>query len=282
MTHKIKYTLRLLLLMLPGLPVTIHAQQPDSIAAITEFMQVCHSYKRLPLQLGVTITGSANLITAPQDTLSLQAAFYLDEHGSYVRMGETEQVVNDSLLLLVSHQAHQMLLYANHSSLAGQLQKYMGFNLGDSSLAGFAGRYAIAVGPRKEKNSCYNISSRALLTGTALPRESIQVLYDPVSKEPVEFVQCRRSLVAADSADYAGLSVMPEWKGRLVKASGNGWWLVKEAITVFAYTTIAHKKNTPLPVRIGDRVLATAPGVYTPVKQYEHFVLNQFPEEGAR
>jgi hypothetical protein len=273
--------LRLLSLLLSALPATMQAQQPDSLAASREFMQVCHSYKRLPLQLDVSISSSANLVTAAKDTLSLRAAFYMDEHGSYTRMGEMEQVANDSLLLLVSHGAHQMLLYANHSSLAHQLQSYMGLNLDDSSLAGFAGRYTVAAGPAKEKHHSYSCTSRALLAGTALPRETIQVLFDPGTQEPVEFAQRKRSLVAIDSADYAGFSVLPEWKGRLAKLA-NGWWAVKEVSTVYRYAAITHKKNLPLPVRITDRVLATAPGVYAPVKQYQQFVLNQFPEESTR
>ena len=281
MINEIKHMLRFLLLLLPGLPATVHAQQPDSIAAARGFMQVCHSYKRLPLQLAVSISSSANLVTSPQDTLSVDAAFYLDEHGSYTHMGELEQLANDSLLLLVNHRAHQMLLYSNHSSLAGQLQSYMGFNLADSSVAGFAERYTINAGPPKGNHHSYTVTSRALLAGTSLPRETMQVLYDPGSKEPVEFEQRRRSLVAIDSSEYIDFQDMPRWKGKLVKM-GNGWWVIKEVSTVFRYAAITHKKNLLLPVRITDRVLATAPGVYVPVKQYGKFVLNQFPEESTR
>ena len=296
MINKPPFRLRPLLLLLLCLPPGLYAQPADTLSMIREFIQVCQSYHQLPLQLRVIMTSSANIQTEPEDSAHLEAAFYVDAHDSYTRIGELEQIANDSLLLLVSHQAQQMMLYTHRQPVVAQLQSISGFYLKDSSLAGFARSYTIAAGLRKgpfgpsassgqarlRVTSSFNINSRALLPAIALSRESIQVLYDPDSHNPVEVVQTRRSLVPTDSVQYGRLLAEPAWTGKLVAVPDQGWWMVKETTTVFTYTAIAHKKNLPLPARVSDRVLATAPGVYAPVKQYEHFVMNPIPEESGR
>lgn len=258
------------------------AQTGDTLAAIRAFMQACQSYKQLPLQVAITMNCTANVFTTPGDSLHLEAAFYIDEHGSYTRMGEIEQVVNDSLMLLVSHQAHRMLLYTNNRSALSQMQSYMGFQLGDSSIAGLALRYTAAFAGQHGDSVRYELLSRSLLYGTSLPRESIKILYDAARRQPVEIVQLKRSLVPTDSSNYLHLQSMSGWAGKLLELPDRGWFVVKELTTSYRYGPVLHKKDSALPVRLPDRLAARSPGVYTPVKPYEDFILNQSTEQGMR
>src|SRR5437016_3249819 len=92
-----------LFLVMPG-----RAQEPDSLDAVRTFVQVCNTYKQLPLQMTLGIHNTTNLVTGAEDTVQARATFYLQQHGSYIRFGELEQVANDSLMLLVSDNLKQM------------------------------------------------------------------------------------------------------------------------------------------------------------------------------
>lgn len=262
-------------LLLPAVISSAYAQQGDTLDAMRAFVRACRQYQQLPLQASMKMACHSNVLTSPGDTMQVEAAFYLDRHGSYVRMGELEQLANDSLLLLVSHEAHRMMLYANSRSTAQQLQSYMGMQLADSSIAGLARKYLAEAGAREGNMIRYSLKSRAFLYGTSLPRESISIDYDIAAQRPMKIVQLKRSLVPTDSLNYIHLQTMPAWEGKLLELPDKGWFVIKELTTDYVYSNISHKENLPLPVRMADRIVATAAGAYAPVKDYDQFILNQ-------
>jgi len=251
------------------------AQQPDTLQAIKTFVKVCNAYKQLPLQMDVSMTNSTNFVTDREDTFHTQAKFYLQQEGSYVSFGELEQVVSDSLMLLVSNNLKRMMVYATNRSVASQLQQYLGFQLKDSSLYAIAARYTAVLVAADKGTAGIEVSSRALVPHTGLPKETIRIQYKEASSQPSNIVQLKRSLLPVDSVTWQSYVQKPEWAGKLVTGLHNNLFLVKEQVSVFGYENISHIADAKLPVRISDRIRQEEPGRYAPAKAYEDYRLTQ-------
>src|SRR5579872_713141 len=76
--------------------------QRDTLTEMRRFIRVCNVYKKLPITLDVLVERKANLPTGGSGNSQMAAVFCLHSDGSYVEMEGMEQLVNDSLLLLVN------------------------------------------------------------------------------------------------------------------------------------------------------------------------------------
>ena len=260
-------------LLLSGL---VGSAQRDTLAGMRLFMRVCNDYKHLPVQLDLEISHTANLIRRPADSERVEAKFFLQAEGSYIEMQGVEQVVNDSLLLLVNKPGKRMIVYANRQSIASRLQQYLGMGVRDSSLAKMAGRYVVEAAPTGSDTGLLKMSSRASVYLTSLPAEEIGVKYQPGTFKPYEVTNLKRSLVRIDASVYQAYAAQPEWSGKLVVDSrDSACYLVKEQTTVFRYRKIAHEKTPGLPVQVSDRIVAGINGRYRPIKPYEDYSLTE-------
>ena len=234
-----------------GFAVVARAQdapRPDTLKTIGTFIGVCNSYKQLPLQLSLQIDRSSNLPMRPEDSMRTVAVFYLKQEGAYIRMGELEQVVNDSLLLLVSTTMKRMILYPNRTSTASQLKKYLQLSFGDSSIARVAARYRVGMEKEDADSSVIELTSRSVLSGTALPKEVIRMSYRKEGLVPIRLIQTERQI------DLSTKNIL-------------------EKVTTYTWLAITHKKEEQLPVSIGDRIGIDQSEGYRPLKAYSDFVL---------
>jgi hypothetical protein len=252
-----------------------NAQQQDSLNSIRTFIKVCNSYKQLPLQLEASIERSVNFATGKEDTGIVQATFCMQEDASYVRFGDLEQLVEDSLMLLVNGTLRRMLLYATHQSVQGQLNRYLGMHLADASVIKLAGLYAVWPLRTENNTTGMELKSRSCLFNTHLPKDEIRLLYDPVNNEPARIVQLRRSLIMVDSLTYDSCLTDPAFEDRVIKTAGSDYFIVKEQSTTFLFTNISHTTGMKLPARLADRITAEGGGKYIPVKPFDNFLLTQ-------
>jgi hypothetical protein len=267
-------TLLMTLLALSVLTVRAVAQK-DTLAGIRLFMRVCNAYKQLPVQLDLDIRHSANLVGRPDDTAHASARFYLQQRGSYIEMDNMEQVVNDSLMLLVSKPARRMILYAHRQSVANQLSQYLGFGLQDSSLARIAGKFTLVSTASAGDTASIELVSRASLYANLPAVEEITVKYDPVTARPYQVTDTRRKLVMVEKSLYKDYNDRPEWAGKTLSIGDSSFFLIKEVASVYSYRKITHDEHADLPVRIGDRIVADDQGRYRPVKSYADYLLTQ-------
>lgn len=250
----------------------------DTLAVIRDFVQICNSYKKLPLHVNVSIERSAEVVTSPEDTTSTSAEFFITEKGTYIKMDELEQVVSDSLLLFISNNAKRMILYPNKSSAAAQLNNYLGVQLQDSSLQKIAKKYTSSLISSNEQNqdsSTIELQSRSKVANTSLSKEIIQVRYNSDSKQPIEVDQVFRKLILLDSSTYNSLLLKPDYVNKLVSNGKNAFFLINTHTTRFIYRSIESNNDIELPVKIENCITKSPNNQYATTKKYDAFKLTK-------
>ena len=257
-------------LCIAALPGIVPAQKQDSLALIREFMQVSNSYKQPPLYLEIEMKNTSNFITGGQDTLNATGKFYLQAGSSYLQFGEIEQWVTDSLAVLVSNKLQRIIINTETRSLADQTNAFTGSLFKDSSILVLAKKYMPAA-KTINGSSVIELNSRDFLYGSSLPKETIQMTYDPKTKQPMEVSSVKRMLVPLSEEDYKKLSIDTEPGKMLLAIENKGYFLIKEQATSFIYKAVKHEANMKIPVAISDRIIKNKKGEFEPVKAYENY-----------
>src|SRR5579863_2756823 len=239
--------------------------QMDTLTQMRRFIRVCNVYKQLPVTLDVLVERRANLITSANDSSRTVAFFCLHSDASYVEMGGMEQLVNDSLLLLVNNPSKRMILYANHQAVADRFRQYMGLQVGDSSIRRMGRSYTASMAASTGDTALLEVKSRGLVSHTTLPKEEIRMRFHSNTDEPYEVEELQRSLVPVTRETYAKAGAEPGWAGKTVTAGDSLFFLVKEQTTLFSYRKISHDLQEKVPARVCDRIVAYRPGKYGPV-----------------
>lgn len=242
----------------------------DSLKTVSLFMQICNNYKTLPLQANVKIVQQANIITTREDTITLEASFYLQNNASYIRLGEIEQLVNDSLMTLVNHRVKRILVYKNGSTVANRLDNYIGVQLQDSMLQEVFKTFSVAAFHIKD-TPAIRLDSRRVLVRTLNPKETVEIKYNPANMQPYEVMQIKREIIKINQALFNTLSQDHAFAGKTFEQD-NEFYAVKELSTLFIYERIEHK-NENTPVAVGDRVLKDKEGAFIAATGFEDYVL---------
>lgn len=274
------YTTLLMLAVLAMGPGELQAQkrsarvQPknDTLSVMRQFIDISNVYNRLPLQLEMTLQQSTNFITSESDTTQIDAAFYLQSTGSYVRFGEAEQFVNDSMALLVSNRLQRMILYADAKPVTQQMQAVINRLKGDSSLQSMAARFTARYSTA-ETSPVILLASREMVYGTSFPKEELILQYAAQGRQPVKVTTIKRSLLAVSHDDYKTLGTRSDLQGKLFAQEGKGYFLVKEQSAAFIYKSIRHEIDFVVPATMADRVIRDEEGRLVPVKQYEGYAM---------
>ena len=243
--------------------------QGDTLALYKTLVHKSSQLQQLPLYLEMELVKSTNFITAEEDTMRMQATFYLKPGISYVQFGDAEQLVNDSLALLVSDKLQRMILYRNVQPLLQRMQMITGLQYTDSSIQQMAQRFSIdATTP-----ASIVLASRDLLYGTSLPKESQELQYDAGSGEPVKVITLKRTLLPVSEEDYKTLREQGWAAGKLLTIAGKGQYLIREQTSSFIYRKLSHDAGMTIPVNMNDRIVQLTEGAFTPVKAYEHYAI---------
>jgi len=255
------------------LPTIAGAQKIDTLASLKQFVQVCNNYKKVPLHISLNIYKTADVPASAEDTAFSKAEFFITGKESYVRLNNLEQMVNDSLMLLVNNDARQMILYANNTPVNMRLSAYLGLQMQDSSLQKMAQNYtAVQIAAEKEGDTAViELKSRAVIGATALPKETVQVTYSKSSYVPFRVVVEDRKLIPLDSVGYNTLLVTPKYAGKLINPGKDNFFLVNTHTTTFIYNVMSYSNDVLYPAEINDRVVKDGEKHYVPAKGYETF-----------
>lgn len=273
-TIKMRLYLVLAVFMTSNLPVFLFAQKKDSLAILKEFISISNRYKQIPLYVNLEMETNSNFVTGENDTLHVQGEFYLQEKQSYVRFGEFEQVVNDSMALLVSNKLKQMILYINASPVLEKMKSILGAPLPDSSIKNLGAKYKATASPLSKGTGLILLESRMPLYGTSLPKETIELQYDSKEKQPRQVLTTKRNLVLLDSVQYYSFKTQEEFEGKLLLLE-NSYFLIKELVTKFTYNKIEQTAVATIPVTIHDRIMKNGEGNFIPVVKFENYMLSQ-------
>jgi hypothetical protein len=249
------------------------ARNNDTLADIRNFIRVSNIYQQQPLYLDMEWKNSTNFITSYADTSGMRLVFYLKPGMAYIRFDEAEQLVNDSMALLVSDKLQRMILYSNAQPVIQKMKSIITMLTGDSSVQQMAVRYKAESTTAINNLATTKLTGREYVQGSSLPKESIELQYDVQKNEPIKVITTRRSLVRIPEQDYKDFSANAQYKDMLVAIEGKGHFLVKEQTSAFIYNSIKHEADMKLPVTIADRLTRNELGELVPVKQYEQYAV---------
>jgi len=254
------------------LPITIRAQQPDTLSALRQYLDISNAYKHIPMHASVELHNSTSFISAPTDTATTAAEFYFVKNGVYMKFGEMEQLVNDSLLLLVSNNAKHMILVTNKTPISTNLKNYMGVKMEDSSIQKIANKYVATVLPEQSGIITIEVKSRQILYGTSQPREVVIFRYKEKTGMPIDITQTSSLLIDLDSSQFNDFSRSAQNIPYLIKQQGS-FYLMKQKVVAFIYKQIDYGDKITMPANINDRIVKDVNGEYIPAKGYETFKL---------
>lgn len=257
----------------------IFAQTADSLELFREFIAISNSYKQLPLQMSMDFTQYANFPLAANDTATkTHGEFYIKSGGAYISFGSVEQVVNDSLVLVIMKDIKQMTLSANSTPVSAWLNAMIAQPLQDTSAFDFAAVYTVEMNKAAGGISEITIASRELLEGAGLPLVAISVLYNTSSKLPEKVVTLRHSLTKMQTTgdnDVANKTAVVNRTEKTITIAGKGVFTIKEERAEIVYKKITHAENVQLPVTISDRIVQVGGRNFEPVKAYQNYHLLQ-------
>jgi len=274
---KRKYVLTLLGLWWTGWVTAQPTPEHDSLAAFRPIAAMAQLYQRPAVQLTLHLRREATPITSPSDTLDAEMEVYYSLPNEYVRAEGLEQIVNDSIVLLVNTPARRMLRYHNTPAIRKSLSRGGIPGLPDSSLSALAKRYRALIIPGDTGINMIELTSREAVAGTQKPKEKIRLLYRTATNEPVQCTKTQVLFVPIDSMTYVQLEQQPAYAGRLLSSSGTSgkiYLIRKELSTICSFRKIDFGVTHP-PVREGDRLEITATREYKPAKGFEDYWLTQ-------
>jgi hypothetical protein len=240
----------------------------DSLATYRAFVRACNLYQQLPLYLEMELVNTTNFVTSEEDTVRMQSTFYMVPGMSYIRFGDAEQFVSDSIALLVSDKLQRMIVYSRVQPLLRQMQAIVGMQWTDSSLQQMAQRFIATT-----STTAILLTGRDLLYGTSFPKESVELQYNPATQEPVKVITIKRNLLPVSEADVKVLREQGMDAGKVLVIEGKGQFLIKEQTGTFIYKKIMHTAGMTLPATIADRIVKNEQGRFTPVKAYESYAI---------
>lgn len=249
----------------------------DSLFALNEFNQLRQIYNQLPVELKIHIKNSSSRVTEPTDSMEADMEVYYDYHSFYMKAEGLEEIVNDSLIIMVNNPAKSILLYRNNQDIVNSFEKSLVRIIPDSSIDLLAKKYGSSVYASGKDQNKIELKSREVVYGTAFPKESISVTYRISSHQPVEFKRTRTLLGPVDSASYNGLIKDPAYDGMLVATStsqGDVFFFVKELTTSFRFDKIDYNVKFP-PVKEEERVIKQPDGGYAMAKGFQEYVVKK-------
>ncbi|HVM86672.1 MAG TPA: hypothetical protein VMT76_00695 [Puia sp.] len=252
-------------------------QAGDSLQAIREFVQLRQMYNHLPVELQIHVQNSSVPFSNAADTLKTDMDVYYDDRSFYLKAEGLEEIVNDSLMIMVNNPAKTVLLYHNNQDIISNMEKSVMAIMPDSSIDALAKKYASSISPDGKDKNRIELKSRMKVYGTAFPKESVVVSYRVSIHQPIEFSRTKTLLAPVDSISYHGLMKDPAFDGKLVSAStsaGNVFFIVKEVTTSFRFDKIDHDVKLP-PVTGNERVTRQANGEYVMAKGFEDYTLTK-------
>jgi hypothetical protein len=249
------------------LTTNLFAQSKEEKQLFKTFVAVCNSYKQFPLQLTVDYKKESNFPLSEADSKVQEGLFCFQKGAGYIKFGELEQVVTDSLVLMIMSSIKHMVLSENNKELGAQLSNMMNVPLNDSSITTLSKKYAITQKIIDKTTTQLFITAKQKLNSTELPLEEIMLLYNSKNLDPQSIETIKRGLVKKEKIGDAKIIATT------VTIPQKGDYLVKEDKSIFVYKTITHSEKYILPVLLSDRIEKNNTDGYVPVKAFEKYKL---------
>lgn len=252
-------------------------KKEDDLLAFKEFVSLGNWYLHSPLQVQIHFVNLTTPSVAAEDNSDVNMLLYYGQHDFYMNAGGLEQIVNDSLTILINNEARMIRLFPNVNTVRKTLESTVSMFLPDSSLEKLAKKYAIMILEPAKGLKEMTVQSKDKISGTDFNKESIKVTYQSESHQPVSYVTTRRSLVPVDLTMYKQFEKDPGYAGRLLKFKTKNetdiFLVVKEKVMQCSFAQVNYDMQSS-PVVQGDRIVRMSDGEYKPAKKFEAYLLS--------
>jgi hypothetical protein len=265
------------LLLTTTLFVAVAVQaQTDTLAPYRGFLTACTQYQTTPLQATVKYQSFTNLVLQPSDTISANGYFYIGSADqAYIQFGDIEQLITDSVSMMINHRVEQVLVSTDVTQARVQLRRYLGTITSDSSVVNLSKAFTIQQGMSNGAVPApqYHLVARTNVSGTDIPRQEITLVYDSATREPKRVETLQRTLMPIDPADSAAFRTQFGNAGVLRTVQGIGLCFVREYKASYAYIQILHTAAASVPLQISDYLRKNEEGEYELVPAKEGYRL---------
>lgn len=250
-------------------------QRVDTLAVYREFAALGQWYMQQPLQMSVHFGYRCTPAYADNDSVETDMQLYYGKNDFYMQSEGMEQIVNDSVVVMVNNETKMINLFPNNGQAFKKLQEAMALFTIDSSLQKLAQLYTAGISDTGQGAKQITLQSRNKVSGTNYLKEIVSVTFDAATRRPLSYHHITRSLAPVDSLAYSRLAENSAYGGRLITTKVkeyNLFLVVKERITDCRFTNISHSQQQS-PAREHDRVLRQANGEYQAAKGFENYLV---------
>ncbi|MBO9204217.1 MULTISPECIES: hypothetical protein [Niastella] len=230
-----------------------------------------------PVQINLHIAHYVTPTVLESDSADTDMALYYDPHAFYMQAEGMEQIINDTVLIMVDNTAQIIRVFPDKGLLSYSRGNELALFMPDTSMERLSQKFTATMQEEGNSGKRIVLKSRDRISGTDLEKEVIDVVYNAGNYQPLRYKQLKRSVVPVDSASYSAMEKEAGWKGRLFTMDVKGsqlFFVVKEQVIACNFTSINYAQKAS-PVQEQNRVIRTADGEYQPVKGYELYNISQ-------
>lgn len=231
-----------------------------------DFVTIVNGYKQLPLQLEVEYRQSDNMTNGVGKVLN--GKFYMDKNNAYISFGDMEQIITDSVVLVVMNDVKRMMLTNNTMGISTLLNQSTANISSGKSIKQLSERYHISSYDTSGSMKVISMKSKQLFQGTDISIEEILLMHLPNKSEPYAIVTKKRSLLKKDLVQDINKEV------EVISVKGSGEYLLREETATCYFKSIEHDTDAKKPALLSDRIVRTANGGIEVVSAYAAYELS--------
>lgn len=253
---------------------TIYAQQNDNKIAIKKFVDICGSYTKPPFYVNMQYQKTADIGINPTDTLIQEALFYVSDKEVYAKLGEVEQLANDSVGIVIRNDVKQIRVYKNDSVFTAQLKKMGEMQLPESDIVKMNKKYDVVEKVIDKKTALIQLLSKKKLEGTNFSVDAVDVLYDLETNYPISITSSQLKIIPIAKADYYELKSSNKFSDKIL-TDNEHYFIMQKTATKFMFTKIIRGGAINVPVHVIDRIEKDSEGNYFTKKGFEEYLVEE-------
>lgn len=162
-------------------------------------MQISNSYLQAPVAVNVKIEQKTNLVRSSADTLTVEGLIYMPSvNEMYMQLPPFEQLVTDTVGILVQHGQQRIYKVNDVDQLKNQLTAYLSNRLIETTVEELLSKYYISVG---EDPALLTIKLKSSLPQTDISPMEIKMAYDSLSSKMLWIEHLTKRMIPISETD---------------------------------------------------------------------------------
>lgn len=234
-------------------------------------------WKNRPVSFGLIISTQSIIGNKPNPATNMEMDLFIGESDYYVRTDRMEQLLEDSVWILVNSITKMILLSRVNDQFLSAFNNQINeqFHLQDSVLIRSNSDYELLEDSASQGQRCIVIRHKKRISETDIPKEEVKLFIDRKTAAPLRVEQFKASLVPIAESDAVDLMNNPDYKESLIKGNKDSfapYYFISKVKTTFTYKNIS-ANATSAPVKLKDRVVKDEEGNWKAAKDYEEYAV---------